>query len=213
MRIRKKSWAGRELETNKRFIKINYKNKWHEIFENNNTQINLEIGCGKGKFITQLANKNLNINYIALEKYKNIIASALRVASSVCENNNLFFIQDDAKNLEKYFCAQELDLIYINFCDPWVKRKHEKRRLTHECFLSLYKKILKPNGKIIFKTDNHMLFEFSIKEFIKNNWQLENINKDLYRDKNLDLDIMTEYEKKFVSQGMKIYYLEARLNL
>jgi len=208
MRARKKAWTEREIETNERFIKnpTDFKGKWASYFKNDNP-IQVEIGCGKGRFIVQNAANNPNINYIALEREEHVIVMGARASAGVpC---SLSFIIGDVSDIADYFDENELDRLYINFCDPWPNRKKwHKRRLTHANFLNVYKKLLKKGGEIHFKTDNQELFEFSLNSFSDNNFRLKNITLDLHNS-GFEGNIVTEYEEKFASVGMPIYRLEA----
>lgn len=209
MRVRKKKWTTTELSTNERVITDNelQKGKWNEYFNNNNP-IYLEIGCGKGRFITKTAELNPNINFVAIERQKHVICSATRKAKE--ENiNNIAFMIADIKDLSLFFNENELSRIYINFCDPWEnKKKWAKRRLTHVNFLDVYKTLLINNGEIFFKTDNKSLFEFSLNQFCERDWKLRNICLDLLNS-DFEGNIMTEYEEKFSGRGMNIHRLEA----
>lgn len=189
-----------------KYIKNELHGRWNEYFGNNNP-IHIEVGTGKGQFITTLARLNPNINYIGLEIKEEVLLRAVEKA----DNNNLSnigFIWGNVEFLDEYFSDMELDRIYINFCDPWPKKKHERRRLTYKDFLELYRKKLTNSGDINFKTDNRGLFEFSLNEFSGNDWMLKNISLDL---KNSDFkeNVTTEYEDKFMSMNMPIYRLEA----
>jgi len=209
MRLRRKPWTNRELDTNKALIEnpAQYKGRWKELFGNDNP-IHIEIGCGKGQFITDMSIKNANINYIAVEKQVIVLAAALRKAREKNTSNNIVFFASDAADLEQYFDAGEISRIYINFCDPWPnKKKWSKRRLTHKNFLSLYERIFGEKGEVFFKTDNTKLFEFSLNEISQKGWIMKNISLDLHNSDYTD-NIMTEYEQKFSSQGMNIYRLE-----
>ena len=167
----------------------------------------MEIGCGKGKFIYEMAKNNPNINYIAIEKYDSVL---LRVLEKI-ENEtipNLKLVVLDASNLKNYFSSAEISRIYINFSDPWPKSAHQKRRLTYKSFLESYAYILKSEGEIFQKTDNRKLFEFSLQSFSEQGWILSNISLDLHKDA-LEDNIMTEFEEKWSKLG-PIYRLEAR---
>ncbi len=211
MRIRKKNWTANELETNKHIVHepTEYKSKWHEYFKNDNP-IYLEIGCGKGRFISENAKLYPNINFIGLELQSTILAIAARKIPE--EANNIALIRYDAKNLADIFEKGEIKRIYLNFSDPWPKKKNEKRRLTHKNFLDSYKKLFNNECEIFFKTDNKGLFEFSLNEFCKEDWKLSNISLDLHKS-DFEGNIMTEYEEKFSSLDMPIYRLEARYKL
>lgn len=208
MRQRKKKWASNELNTNKKVVLTpkNYKSKWKTYFDNNN-EIYLEIGSGKGKFITENARVYKDKNFIALERDPNVICVAVRNADK--DLNNLAFIVGDVQNLQDYFDENELSRLYINFCDPWDrKRKWAKRRLTYYTFLETYKKLLSNNGEVHFKTDNKNLFEFSLNQFCNQDFKLKNITFDLHNS-DIQNNIMTEYETKFSEKGQNIFRLEA----
>lgn len=211
MRIRKKPWAAKELSENQRILKdpAEYAGKFTEYF-GNGQPIHVEIGCGKGRFITQTAANNLNINHIAIEREKVVLAVAARRAREMLgADNRLVFMELDAEELFEYFKPGEIDRLYINFCDPWPrKKKWAKRRLTHVNFLRLYESLGVP--EIFFKTDNRILFEFSINQFSERGWVMRNVSLDLHDSdlhKNGD-NVMTEYEEKFSAFG-PIYRLEA----
>ena len=211
MRLRKIKDASIKLEANdnKFYIKNpeEYKGKWKDVFSNNNP-IHIEIGCGKGKFISSLAQINKDINYIAIEKYDSVL---LRTLEKVIDSNldNLKLICIDAQSLSNYFTKDEISTIYLNFSDPWPKNHHAKRRLTSKLFLDEYKKVLKDSGAIIQKTDNRHLFEYSLESFSQNGWYLSNIYLDLHKEEEV-FNITTEYEDKWSQKG-PIYKLEARL--
>lgn len=183
-----------------------YKGRWHEFFENDN-DIYIEIGCGKGRFITETAKVNPDKNYIAIEKVEDVIVMAMEKATAA-ELDNVLFIDMDAEKIEDIFEKGEIKGIYLNFSDPWKKNKQAKRRLTHKNFLDRYKKVLLEGDYIYFKTDNKQLFDFSLNSFCEENYKLENISLDLHNS-NFEGNIMTEYEQRFSEQGMPIYRLEA----
>ena len=182
------------------------KGKWNEKFNNNNP-IHVEFGTGRGKFITTLATQNPDINYIAFEIKEEVLIKGVEKAVEA-NLNNILFAWADVKNILDYFDENELSRVYVNFCDPWPKKRWAKRRLTHTNFLNMYEKVLNENGELHFKTDNQNLFEFSLNEISANDWQLKNISLDLA---NSDFEnVTTEYEDKFMSYGMKIYRCEAK---
>ena len=182
------------------------KGKWIEKFNNNNP-IHVEFGTGRGKFITTLATQNPDINYIAFEIKEEVLIKGVEKAVEA-NLNNILFAWADVKNILDYFDEDELSRVYVNFCDPWPKKRWAKRRLTHTNFLNMYEKVLNENGELHFKTDNQNLFEFSLNEISANDWQLKNISLDLA---NSDFEnVTTEYEDKFMSYGMKIYRCEAK---
>lgn len=208
MRIRKKSWEENVLTTNEHLVHNpeDYKGKWNEYFGNNNP-IYVEIGCGKGKFIVQNASENPDINFIGIERQTTIMAIAARKTSS--EMKNIALIRGDAETLEDLFSPEELSRIYLNFSDPWPKKRWAKRRLTHRHFLEIYESLLKKDKEIFLKTDNTVFFESSLNEFCETGWRLSNISLDLHNS-GYEGNIMTEYEERFSGLGQPIYRLEAR---
>lgn len=214
MRVRFNPNAKGELENFDRFI--NNKENLQEILnkeENKNKKIYIEIGMGKGEFISNLANLDKNNIYIGIELVESILALAVKKLIRNEEANdlkidNLYFMSFDAQELSKIFEENQIEKIYLNFSDPWPKSKHEKRRLTYKSFLEEYKKILKKDGIIEFKTDNRILFEFSIVSM--QNFGLEFLEVYLDLHKSDIFNIMTEYERKFSEKG-PIYKLTARI--
>ena len=174
-------------------------------------EVYLEIGCGKGKFCTETAMANPGVLYIALERDSSVILSAIEKAHAL-EIPNLFFVNADAQMLENFFDTDEIDRIYINFCDPWTRRRKPKRRLTYRDFLTKYKTMLKKGGQIRFKTDNDELFEFSVGEFTDCGWALSEITRDLHNSEWDADNIRTEFEQKFADQGIPIKRLVATSN-
>ena len=181
-----------------------YKGKWNTVFNNKN-KIYIEIGCGKGDFIIANAINHPENNYIAIEKYDTVLMYAVRKIDK--DIPNLRFIRMDALEINEVF-DKEVDLIYLNFSDPWPKDRHSKRRLTHERFLKLYDSIFKNKKTIFMKTDNIHLFEFSIESLSDYGYKLKNISLDLINS-DIEENFMTEYEKKFSEKGTRINRLEA----
>lgn len=214
MRIRKKPWAERELASNKTIIDdpFKYRGKWNEVFGNDNP-IHIEIGCGKGNFISEMSKINPNINYIGIEREEQIIVSALKKSRELGVGDNVRFFCEDVANCLDIFAPGEVTRIYTNFADPWHRRrKWAKRRLTHKNFLNLYEKLFgEKGGELFMKTDNKILFEFSLNEIADKGWRLHNITLDLHNSDH-EGNIMTEYEKKFSEMGMPIYRLEGYCN-
>ncbi|WP_078430948.1 tRNA (guanosine(46)-N7)-methyltransferase TrmB [Alkalihalobacterium alkalinitrilicum] len=209
MRLRNKPWAHDEINKEPTIVIANpeqQKGNWNNIFGNNNP-IHIEVGTGKGQFLTKMGQAHPHINYIGVEKYTSVIITAME---RVRDDNisNVKFLNKDVMNLVDYFEKGELDQVFINFTDPWPKARHEKRRLTHEGFLKLYESLLKPHGEIHFKTDNQDLFEYSLHSFSKYGMILNNVSLDLHKS-NMVANIMTEYEEKFSAKGMRIYRCEA----
>ena len=179
------------------------KGKWKEIFGNDNP-IRIEIGMGKGKFITTLAQQNPDINYIGIEKFSSVLIRAIEKMEEL-EITNLKLIRMDAEKIEDTFNKEEIDKIYLNFSDPWPKARHAKRRLTSREFLARYDQILVQDGKVEFKTDNKELFEFSLEEVEEAGWNLEASTFDLHHNEEMvQGNVMTEYEEKFSSMGNPI---------
>ena len=169
--------------------------------------IHMEIGCGKGKFACDMSKKYPDVNFIAVEKVPDVCCVALEKAMTQKDertSDNLRFIIGDAKTLSETVPEHSLDCIYLNFSDPWPKKGHAKRRLTHRGFLEIYKKLLKPNGILKFKTDNAGLYDFSLEEFEAIGatilWQTRDLHSS---EKNAD-NVMTEYEKNFSEKGFSI---------
>lgn len=180
------------------------KGKWHDIFKNDNP-IYIEIGMGKGKFIFENAKKYKNINFIGIEKFDTVIVKAIKKIEN--DNlDNLKLVRIDASELSLIF-DKEIDLIYLNFSDPWPKDRHSKRRLTHENFLKIYDYIFKNKRRIIMKTDNRGLFEYSVVSISNYGYVIKDINIDLHNSNECDI-ITTEYEDKFVRNGNSIYKFE-----
>ena len=184
-----------------------YKGKWHDLFGNNNP-IHIEVGMGKGRFITDLASSNPDINYIGIEKYSSVLVRAIEKRETL-EINNLYFIRMDAEELCNIFEENEISKIYLNFSDPWPKDRHAKRRLTSKEFFARYDKVLVKDGVVEFKTDNNMLFDFSLEQIPMANWEIVDFTRDLHHSPMNEGNIMTEYEEKF-SQFGPIYRLEAK---
>ncbi|MDR1017450.1 MAG: tRNA (guanosine(46)-N7)-methyltransferase TrmB [Lachnospiraceae bacterium] len=186
--------------------------KWIEEFGNNNP-IYIEIGMGKGKFIIENAIKYPNINFIGIEKYSSVLLRAVEKMEDINPTiENLRFICIDAKELNEVFDPSEISKIYLNFSDPWPKAKHERRRLTSSDYLKLYHSFLKDNETLEFKTDNKILFDFSVEELDNSPYfNLEYVSYDLHKDiDEMKNNIMTEYEEKFSSMGNPIFKLIGR---
>jgi len=187
-----------------------YKGKWNEFFESSHT-IHVELGTGRGQFITTLAAQNPHINFIGIEIKEEVLLKAVAKAS---EQNlsNITFLWYDINTIDEVFSEGELERVYINFCDPWPKTRWSKRRLTHRTFLEKYLCMLNENGEIHFKTDNEDLFEFSLNELSDMNLQLSNITFNLHNGDGQNI-VTTEYEDKFSSMGMRIYRCEGKKRL
>ncbi len=183
------------------------KGKWNEVFGNDHP-IHIEIGMGKGQFIMTLAAQNPDINYVGIEKYSSVLVRALEKQEEE-DLPNLFFIRMEAENIADVFAEEEVDRIYLNFSDPWPKDRHAKRRLTSAAFLDRYENILKPEGHVIFKTDNRDLFDFSLEQVeLAPHWKLLNHTFDLHHSEYAEGNVMTEYETRFVEKGNAICRME-----
>lgn len=182
----------------------NHKGTWHKDIFKNEQPIHIEIGMGKGQFITELATANPRINYIGIEKYSSVLLRAIqKLEDSFLPN--LVFIRMDAEYITDFFCEDEVDRIYLNFSDPWPKDRHAKRRLMSSVFLEKYTHILKREGLIEFKTDNRPLFDYALLEAPAAGWEIVKKTYDLHNTPDMmEGNIMTEYEEKFSSQGNPI---------
>ncbi|HHJ7237322.1 TPA: tRNA (guanosine(46)-N7)-methyltransferase TrmB [Streptococcus pyogenes] len=209
MRVRKRKGAEEHLANNPHYVILNpedAKGRWHYVF-GNDRPIHIEVGSGKGGFITGMALKNPDINYIGIDIQLSVLSYALdKVLAS--EVPNVKLLRVDGSSLTNYFEDGEVDMMYLNFSDPWPKTKHEKRRLTYKDFLDTYKRILPEHGEIHFKTDNRGLFEYSLASFSQYGMTLRQIWLDLHAS-NYEGNVMTEYEEKFSNKGQVIYRVEA----
>ena len=166
--------------------------------------IHIEIGMGKGRFIHDMAELHPDINYIGIEKYSAVLLRAVQKMEEF-PKENLYFIRMDAENIDKIFAPGEVDRIYLNFSDPWPKDRHAKRRLPSREFLARYDKILTEGGRIEFKTDNRILFDWAVEELEDSAWKADLVTYDLHSDAELMKDnVMTEYEEKFSGMGNPI---------
>ncbi len=183
------------------------KGNWQSCFEKEQP-IHIEIGMGKGQFITELAKQNPTINYIGIEKYASVLIRALTKRDEQ-EIPNLIYLLVDAKNLCDYFSEGEVDRVYLNFSDPWPKDRHSKRRLTAKEYFGRYDKIITKTGFVAMKTDNEALFDFSLQQAEEAGWKLQRVTRNLHQSEYAAGNIMTEYEEKFSALGNPIYRLEA----
>lgn len=185
------------------------KGNWNTVFGNDNP-ICIEVGMGKGRFITELAGQNPDKNYVGIEKYSSVLLRALEKRETLPELANLYFLRMDAEDLPEVFGKNEVSAIYLNFSDPWPKDRHAKRRLTSDRFLAVYDKILQPDGIIEFKTDNQDLFRYSLESIPEAGWQVTSHTFDLHHSDMAEGNVMTEYETKFSAEGKPICKLTAR---
>ena len=217
MRIRYKPWARPELEASKFYVDNpeDWKGRWKEFFKNPNQPIHLELGCGKGQFIANIAVKNENINYIAIDLVDAMLGLAKRNVEKIYneqnkEIDNLVLTRFDIERILLIMHENDkIERIYINFCNPWPKGKHRKKRLTHTRQLEKYKQFLTPNGEIYFKTDDDDLFQSSLVYFEESGFEIKKKTYDLYSE-DCKENIETEHEKMFSDQGIKIKALIAK---
>lgn len=221
MRIRFKPWARPELEASY-FYEDNpeeYIGKWKEKFKNTNQPLHIELGCGKGSFISELAFRNQDINYIAIDLVDAMLGIAKRKVEEKYNTNNikvdnLILVRYDIERINNIISLEDgIERIYINFCNPWPKSKHKKKRLTHTKQLEHYKEFLKPGSEIYFKTDDDGLFEDSLKYFEDAGFEIKCKTYDLHNEDIFDeKNIVTEHEKMFSAEGIKIKALITKLN-
>ena len=217
MRIRFKKWARPELEASKFYIDNpeDYKGKWRELFENPEAPLHLELGCGKGTFMAKLATRDRNVNHIAIDVVDAMLGLAKRnIEAEFKENNmeidNVYLTRFDIERILLIMDKKDsIDRIYINFCNPWPRGKHRKKRLTHTRQLEKYKQIISPNAEIYFKTDDDELFEASLTYFEESGFKIIKKTYDLHSENAPD-NIITEHEKMFSEQGIKIKALIAK---
>ncbi len=217
MRLKNVKGAAEHVEES-RFVvhdAAEHKDGWKALF-GNDKPIHLEIGMGKGRFITELSKRNPDINYIGIEKFSSVIVRAIEKREEEEKNGtlnpNLVFMCEDAENIQDFFGEGEVDKIYLNFSDPWPKARHAKRRLTSREYLKRYDKILAKDGVIQFKTDNKNLFDFSVEEVKESGWEITFLSYDLHKSELAAENVMTEYEQKFSALGNKICCLIAKRN-
>lgn len=221
MRIRFKKWARPELEASAFYEDEpeEYKGKWKEKFKKSQNPIYVELGCGKGSFISQIALKNQNINYIAVDLVDAMLGLAKRNIEEIYKENNVevtnvYITRYDIERVMNIFDKNDgIERIYINFCNPWPRGKHHKKRLTHTRQLEKYKEFLKDGGKIYFKTDDDELFRDTLTYLKETGFETEKISYDLASENdfwNGEENIETEHEKMFKEQGIKIKALIAR---
>ena len=218
MRIRYKKWARPELEASKFYIDNpeEMKGKWRSFFKNPENPFHLELGCGKGQFISKLASSNLNVNYLAIDLIDAMLGLAKRNIETEYKEKNIetdnivitrFDIERILMILEK---EDKVERIYINFCNPWPKGKHRKKRLTHTRQLEKYKEFITLDAKIYFKTDDDDLFASTLTYLEETGFEVERKTYDLHKEDIFEGNIETEHEKMFSEQGIKIKALIAK---
>ena len=214
MRLRRKPWVDEAIHEFDDFVFSRdsvlgeeKKGNWAKIFERE-APLYLELGMGKGDFMLGFCQTHPEVNFIGIELQQDVLFNAARKARDA-KINNARLLVFDITDIQNIFDENEIDRIYLNFSDPWPKRRHAKRRLTHRNYLLKYKKLLKLNGELCFKTDNRPLFDFSIEEFAALNMETLDISYDLHAENRPD-NIMTEYERKFSAKGEKICYYRGK---
>lgn len=210
MRLRNKPWAKDKLDQYPQYVITSpelLKGEWDNVFESKQP-LHIEIGTGRGRFITEMAKANPHVNYLGIELQPSVIVTALeRVIEA--DVTNLKLLNANAADVTEYFAKGEVNRVYLNFSDPWPKKRHEKRRLTYKTFLKQYEDILIDQGEIHFKTDNQGLFEYSLTSFSEYGLLLKWVSLDLHNS-DFEGNIMTEYEEKFSNIGNRIYRSEVK---
>ncbi len=212
MRLRYKPWAKDYIAEHPEYVVSDpkqWRGKWGDRFEKEQP-IHIEVGMGKGKFLVEMAQKNPTINFIGVEIQESIIVLALeKVIAEKLPNIQLLHL--NGSDLKEDFEPGEVDRIYLNFSDPWPKKRHTKRRLTYKTFLETYKDILSPDGYLQLKTDNQGLFEYSLVSLSEFKATLMDVSLDLHALNDPD-NVTTEYEEKFSAKGNRIYRLRASIH-
>ena len=204
MRMRKKKNGSQRMEACAKIhiqTPSEMKGKWKELAKGK--ELYAEIGCGKGRFILETAKRNPDKFFVGFEKIADVIVLAMEKVMNE-ELENVVFVCDDAERITEIFEESELDGLYLNFSDPWPKKRHAKRRLTFVTFLEKYKQIIKNGGKIFFKTDNRPLFDFSLEQFDEAKIALSDVTFDLHNSEYEKDNVHTEYEDNFSAKGFSI---------
>lgn len=211
MRMRYKPWAEDYLKKEPNIVDLDgsHAGQISDWFDNDQP-IYIEIGSGMGQFITTLAAQYPEINFISMEREKSVM---VKVLDKVLDQGltNIKLICNDAIELNEYFKDEEISRIYLNFSDPWPKKRHTKRRLTYHTYLALYKQVLKKDGELHFKTDNRGLFAYSLESMSQFGMYFTKINLNLHQE-DVETNIETEYERKFSDNGSRIYRMEAKFH-
>lgn len=213
MRLRRKPWIEEAIKDYEGLLYLEeptaLKGKWKDIFDRPEQPLRVEFGTGKGQFISRMADLHRDINYIGMEVQEGVIYYAAKKTAAIDPPlDNVHLILGDVNHIEDIFAPGEVDMIYLNFSDPWPKKRHMKRRLTYRRFLEKYAMILRPGGQIHFKTDNKDLFDFSIEEFKEMGWALSEVTYDLHQNP-VPEEVETEYEEKFSRKGNLVCRLVA----
>lgn len=211
MRLRRKPWIDEAILDYASFLHLEdcetYKGQWRSLFPHPEAPLWVELGTGKGTFISQMALLHPEVNFIGIE----IQIGVIYYAGKKCDEagvHNVQLLRTDVAKLEDLFAPGEVDRFFINFCDPWPKKRHAKRRLTYRSFLDRYARLLAPQGAIYFKSDNAGLFDFTLGEFQARQWPLSEVTYDLHHS-DITNEVMTEYEAKFSAKGQPIFHCVA----
>ncbi|CUH97592.1 tRNA (guanine-N(7)-)-methyltransferase [Propionispora sp. 2/2-37] len=214
MRLRRKPWIDKAIQEYDDIVLVHpndsLQGRWQEIF-GRTAPLFVELGTGKGQFLAELAECHPEVNFIGIEAQQGVLFyAAQKIRAKALANVRLLVF--DINHILDIFAPGEVARFYINFCDPWPKARHAKRRLTHLNFLEKYRVLLQPKGELFFKTDNRALFDFSLEQFSMAGLQLQHITYDLHAPEapGHEGNIMTEYERKFSARGMRINRVEAK---
>lgn len=213
MRLRRKPWTDEAIKEFSSFVftkdspaSTSERGMWRQIF-GGAEKLFVELGTGKGDFITTMAARDTLSAYIGIEAEQSVLYTAAKKVAAM-RLFNVRLLTFDASRLIDIFAPGEIDAIFLNFCDPWPKKRHEKRRLTNRRFLEIYRSLLRPGGRLFFKTDNAALFDYSLDEFLASGMTVEGVTRDLHAAPPPD-NVETEYEKRFRALGVKICRCEA----
>ncbi|GAB2698261.1 tRNA (guanosine(46)-N7)-methyltransferase TrmB [Paenibacillus thermoaerophilus] len=212
MRLRGRTGIREDLLAQPQLVTLQpgeWKGRWRERF-GNDAPIHVELGMGKGKFISEMSRLHPDINFIGIDMFDELLRRGSEKARKAHEGDppNLVLALWNIERIEEVFASGEIERIYLNFSDPWPKKRHAKRRLTHPRFVRKYIQLLNEHGEIHMKTDSRLLFEFSLNSFADMGLRMRNISLDLHADGPAPNNVMTEYETKFHEQGMNIYRCE-----
>ena len=215
MRLRRNPEAPKILSNHPMVFRVTEENKnewqgkWRTRFPHPDNPLYVELGTGKGEFLAKASTQYPDINWIGVEKIQEPLLKAVRKGEET-ENQNLHYIWMDVEWLNEVFGNGEINRLYLHFSDPWPKKRHTKRRLTHHRFLERYRKVLAPGGDLILKTDSVSLFDFSLEEFAEYGWETVEMTRDLHNSPFQADNITTEYEEKFVARGLPIHYIRVK---
>ncbi|MFK7691179.1 tRNA (guanosine(46)-N7)-methyltransferase TrmB [Paenibacillus sp. HJGM_3] len=216
MRLRGRKGIRESLERQQELVILEpseHRGRWAQFF-GNDKPIHIELGMGKGKFISEMSVLHPDVNFIGIDMYDELVRRASEKARLAAGREdgaappNLALARMNIERIEEAFADGEIERIYLNFSDPWPKKRHARRRLTHSGFVNKYRQLLNANGEIHFKTDSRSLFEFSLNTFADMGLRMRNISLDLHVDGPSLNNVMTEYESKFSGRGFPIHRVE-----